>query len=215
MKRRPLLIAHRGDPAHAPENTLASFKSAVSRGASAVEMDVRRCSDGTWITFHDRFSRRPAVAPGSQEPVPTVMQSLAFCRSRGVAVFLDVKENRHEKELFALIRRSGWLRKTTVLVSALSSLRRWRRLLPMGHPLLWVTGYRAPLTRRRVALAAAVPVQGIVAYERWVREGSVRRVQKAGMRLLVWTARTPPQIRRCANAGVDGIMSEVWPPPSI
>jgi len=180
-----------------------------------VEMDVRRCPDGTWIVFHNRFSRRPLHAAGSQEPVPTVTQALSFCRSRSAAVFLDVKEPRHEKELLAVVARSGWLPKTTVFASTLSSLRRWRRLLPPGHPLFWVTGYRAPLTPRRMALARAVPVTGIAAYGRWVHPVSVRRVREARLRLLVWTARTAAQIRRYAALGVDGIMSEVWPPPSI
>lgn len=142
-------------------------------------------------------------------------QALSFCRSRSAAVFLDVKESRHEKELLALVARSGCLPKTTVFASTLSSLRRWRRLLPSGHPLFWVTGYRAPLTPRRIALAGAVPVTGIAAYERWVHPVSVRRVRETGLRLLVWTARTAAQIRRCAALGVDGIVSEVWPPPSI
>lgn len=211
----PLLIAHRGDPAHAPENTLASFKSALRRKAKAIEMDVRRRSDGTWIVFHDRFKHPPLHAAGSREPVPTVMQALAFCRSRRTCVFLDVKEPAGEKELLLLIRRSGWLGSTSILASTLVSLRRWRRLLPPGHPLLWVTGYRAPLTPRRVSLATSVPVQGVVAYRRWVTSSSVCRVHSAGLKILVWTAQTAAQVRQYAALGADGIMSEAWPPPSI
>lgn len=178
-------------------------------------MDVRRCADGTWVIFHDRFSRRPLVAAGSREPVPTAARAFSFCRSRRTPLFLDVKENDREKELLLLLRRSGWLPKTTILSSTLSSLKRWRRCLPAGHPLFWVTGTRAPLTSRRVSLARAVPVHGFVAYRRWITPSSVRRIHEAGMRVLVWTARSAAQIRRCAAAGVDGVMSEVWPAPSI
>ena len=37
---RPLVIGHRGAPALAPENTLASFEAAVDAGVDAVEFDV-------------------------------------------------------------------------------------------------------------------------------------------------------------------------------
>lgn len=201
-----MLVAHRGDPAHAPENTLASFESARSHGAHAVEMDVRRCSDGAWVVYHDRFSRRPPHAP-------SLIQALSLCRSRRLALFIDVKESDHERELLALLRRSGWLHKTTVFSSTLVSLRRWRRLLPPRHRLFWVTGYRMPLTSRRVALARAASATGIAAYRRWITQLSVRRVHAADLKLFVWTARTGTQLRRLARLRVDGIMSEVWPPP--
>lgn len=171
-------------------------------------MDARRCPDGTWIVFHDRFSRRPSR-------VPTLSQVLSFCRSRRAPVFLDVKESRREKELLAVVRRSGWLSRTVILTYSLPSLRRWRRLLPAGHPLFWVTGARAPLTSRRVSLACSIPVRGVVAYRKWVVPASVRRAHKAGLEVLVWTARTAGEIRRLMRANVDGIMSEVWPPPRL
>lgn len=37
----PLLIAHRGASALAPENTMAAFRLAVEAGADLVELDVR------------------------------------------------------------------------------------------------------------------------------------------------------------------------------
>jgi glycerophosphoryl diester phosphodiesterase len=36
----PLVIAHRGDSAHRPENTLAAFATALEIGAGIVEFDV-------------------------------------------------------------------------------------------------------------------------------------------------------------------------------
>ena len=37
----PLVIAHRGDSAHRPENTLASFAGALELGAALVELDIQ------------------------------------------------------------------------------------------------------------------------------------------------------------------------------
>lgn len=178
-------------------------------------MDVRRSSDGTWVVFHDRVSRRPRHAKGAEEPVPTVRQAISFCRSRRVPVFLDVKESSRERELLALLRRSGWLGNITLLTYAVASLRRWRRLLPAGHPLLWVTDKHEPLSPRRISIARSIPVHGFVAYRRWINSGSVRRVHSAGLQVWVWTARTAAVLRRLVCAEVDGIMSEVWPRRSI
>ena len=42
----PLVIAHRGSCAHAPENTLAAFTLAAEQGADAIELDVTLTRDG-------------------------------------------------------------------------------------------------------------------------------------------------------------------------
>ena len=49
----PLVIAHRGDSAHRPENTLASFASALEVGADIVELDVQLSLDGHVVVLHD------------------------------------------------------------------------------------------------------------------------------------------------------------------
>ncbi|SFU38661.1 glycerophosphodiester phosphodiesterase [Alicyclobacillus macrosporangiidus] len=50
---RPLIMAHRGDPAHAPENTLPAFESAILLGADALEADVHWTRDGEIVVIHD------------------------------------------------------------------------------------------------------------------------------------------------------------------
>lgn len=50
---QPLIIAHRGASAHAPENTLAAFERAVELGADAVELDVMLSRDGQIVVIHD------------------------------------------------------------------------------------------------------------------------------------------------------------------
>lgn len=50
---RPLVIAHRGASAVAPENTLESFNLAVSLGADGIELDVHLSSEGVPVVIHD------------------------------------------------------------------------------------------------------------------------------------------------------------------
>lgn len=50
--RRPV-IAHRGNRAHAPENTLEAFTQALALGADAIECDVHLSRDGVPMVLHD------------------------------------------------------------------------------------------------------------------------------------------------------------------
>jgi glycerophosphoryl diester phosphodiesterase len=52
-RMRPLIIAHRGDSAHRPENTKAAFVRAVEVGAEMVELDVQLTRDGHVVIIHD------------------------------------------------------------------------------------------------------------------------------------------------------------------
>ena len=54
----PLIIAHRGDVANAPENTLPAFRSAYEQGADGIELDVRLTRDQRLVVFHDRGLKR-------------------------------------------------------------------------------------------------------------------------------------------------------------
>ncbi|MFN8007102.1 MAG: glycerophosphodiester phosphodiesterase [Terriglobia bacterium] len=54
----PLVVGHRGAPAYALENTLASFQQAVAMGADMLELDVRESRDGKFLVIHDRDLRR-------------------------------------------------------------------------------------------------------------------------------------------------------------
>ena len=57
---KPLIIAHRGASASAPENTLAAFQRAIEDGADGIELDVRLAKDGVPIVFHDPTLKRLA-----------------------------------------------------------------------------------------------------------------------------------------------------------
>lgn len=62
----PLIVAHRGASAIAPENTIAAFRRAMEVGADGIEFDVRLAADGVPVVIHDRTLSRTA---GRAEPV--------------------------------------------------------------------------------------------------------------------------------------------------
>lgn len=49
----PLILAHRGASAYAPENTIAAFRLAHELGADGVELDVQLTRDGIPVVIHD------------------------------------------------------------------------------------------------------------------------------------------------------------------
>jgi len=63
---RPV-IGHRGNRAHAPENTIESFAQAVAAGADAIEFDVRITSDGIPVVCHDPDVARTTDGTGEIE----------------------------------------------------------------------------------------------------------------------------------------------------
>ena len=61
--RLPLVLAHRGDSIHAPENTLEAAMLGWEAGAEAWELDVQLTRDGVAVVFHDEtLSRTTDVA---------------------------------------------------------------------------------------------------------------------------------------------------------
>src|SRR6202030_1288319 len=59
-----LLIAHRGASGHAPENTLAAFKRALTLGATFIETDLQLSRDSRFVAIHDDTVNRTTNGQG-------------------------------------------------------------------------------------------------------------------------------------------------------
>ena len=119
---RPLVVAHRACPRHAPENSLAGIAAAGRLGADVVELDVRLTRDGVPVLLHDPLLLRTTgrVAPVSRvraatlrtyllrgsdgEPPPTLEAALrALPDDLGAA--LDLKDPAAAPAALAVIDR--------------------------------------------------------------------------------------------------------------
>lgn len=85
--RRPI-VGHRGNAAHAPENTMESFRQALAVGAECVELDVRLSADGVPVIMHDAVLDRTtdssgAVASLSVERLRAADAAARFTRDGG------------------------------------------------------------------------------------------------------------------------------------
>lgn len=119
----PLIIAHRGDSAHCPENTIAAFKSALDLGADLLELDVQLAKDGHVVVIHDGSVDRTTSGSGrvadmtlaeirklsagyperfgdrfASEKVPTLAEALTLARGRAKVMIEIKKESISESE---------------------------------------------------------------------------------------------------------------------
>lgn len=60
----PLILAHRGASAYAPENTLAAFRLARELGADGIELDVQLTRDKIPVVIHDETVDRTTDGHG-------------------------------------------------------------------------------------------------------------------------------------------------------
>jgi glycerophosphoryl diester phosphodiesterase len=95
---KPLVIAHRGDSSRALENSLESFRLALSIPVDMIELDIRRSRDNMLFVMHDRETARTAngnvniektgsgeiamLRLKNGEPVPTLGDVLALVDGR-------------------------------------------------------------------------------------------------------------------------------------
>lgn len=68
--KKPLIVAHRGASALAPENTLAAFARAIADSAEGIEFDVRLSKNGV-VVFHDATLNRVGLKKGTVSALST------------------------------------------------------------------------------------------------------------------------------------------------
>lgn len=96
----PILFAHRGARAHAPENTIEAFALALRLGATGLESDVWITADGVAVLDHDgqfRDRRRRRSIPECEVSslpahIPTLRSLLDECGT-GYHLSLDLKQD--------------------------------------------------------------------------------------------------------------------------
>src|SRR2546425_413652 len=92
------IIAHRGASAAYPENTVEAFRAAGELGATWVELDVRRTSDGRLAVHHDaHLPDGRAIVDVAADDLPPAVPSLAValeaCAPLGVNVEIKNSPN--------------------------------------------------------------------------------------------------------------------------
>lgn len=154
---RPWVIAHRGVPAEAPENTLAGFARAIDHGADLIELDVCMSADGHAVVMHDDTVDRTTDGSGrvdtltlaelraldagswlspdfTGERVPTLREALDFTRGKvGVVIELKASSAQYpgiETEVLACIDAADRRRDVIVISGDHDAIVAFRSLAP-------------------------------------------------------------------------------------
>jgi glycerophosphoryl diester phosphodiesterase len=150
QSRQVVVISHRGEHLHHPENTLLAYQAAIDAGADYFEVDVRTTSDGKLVLSHDgSVSRRTngkgdigkmtfdevrALDAGIKSgpefagtKVPTFDEALNLARGK-IGIYVDVK-SASAKDLVTHIEEHG-MADHVVMYTGLSQGKEIQKLNP-------------------------------------------------------------------------------------
>jgi len=231
----PLIVAHRGASADAPENTLAAFAEAWRQNADAIECDVRLTADGRLAVFHDAH-----LLTASGQKLPLAATPLAGLQAAGLAAHLGQPARGHrlaalaevlatvpaDKGIFIEIKsgaetvppllqtlRASRLRKAQISVisfhpEVIDALREHAPGLTRNLLVtLQTRGSRPePATQAIIEALRRTAAHGLgISNHPTVDQAFAEAIQSAGFALHVWTVDAPPQARRYAALGLASI----------
>jgi glycerophosphoryl diester phosphodiesterase len=205
-RKSPLLLGHRGARAvkAIPENTIASFDQALADGCDGFEFDVRLTGDGEAVVCHDADSLGVEIARAGVEELPGLpLLKDVFARYQDRA-FLDVelKVAGLERITVDLVHQHSF-RRGFVISSFLPEVLLAVRAQDSAVPLGLICETKAELGRWR-----EFPVEYVIPHQKLVGPAMIRELKAAGKRILAWTVNSAAEMRRFAEAGVDGIISD-------
>jgi glycerophosphoryl diester phosphodiesterase len=215
------VIAHRGGPAYAPENTLAAFKNAIAMGVDGLELDVHLSRDGEVVVIHDETVNRTTTGAGrvadlsladlrvldagQGERVPTFNEVLTLAKTAGVELLVELKSPHLypglESRVAQAIVAADYVNKTIVQsfdphsVATVHALNPALSLCQLYEWRLFSpppgVGYIAPLAEKLLL-------------NPWL----VRRAHAEGRQVFVWFGRFKHSLalRLLLTLGVDGLI---------
>jgi glycerophosphoryl diester phosphodiesterase len=227
---RPLVIAHRGASADAPENTIAAFELALEQGADGIELDVHLSADGHPVVIHDFTLDRTTNGSGpvSAQRVRDLKRLDAggwrerrFLGQR-VQTLQEVLERFRDRARFWIELKAGsrvypGIEERVVSTleiydvvdrsllqsfdqDAIALTRSLNREIRVG-----VLVEEAPIQARLLAPGVA---NAICPGADLVTENLLTRIREAGLECYVWTVNEPALMDRLVSWEVNGIITD-------
>jgi glycerophosphoryl diester phosphodiesterase len=221
-----LIMAHRGAALHAPENTLAAVRRAISDSTDYIEIDVQETADGEVAVFHDsdfmKTARNPltiwdarradidAIDVGSwfdpaysAERVPSLEEVLGAAQGKS-RVVIELKYYGHDQDLerrvIDIVEQAGMVDEIVVMSLKYDKVRKIRAMRPDWTYGLLTSVNLGDATRFDVDFLA---VNAVTATRRFVE-----RAHRAGMDVYVWTVNDPYLMSAMMSRNVDGIITD-------
>jgi glycerophosphoryl diester phosphodiesterase len=202
---RPLLLGHRGARAlkSIPENTLASFDQALADGCDGFEFDVRLTADGEAVLCHDPKIAGYAIARSTAKQVSSLPRLRDVLQRYGDS-FLDIELKvkgleRITLDLFLRHKPRRGFVVSSFVPGVLKSLAAEDSTIPLGLICEF---------KNQLRLWNELPVEYVIPRQDLTDPELVRKIKGAGKKVLVWTVNDAEDMRRFAEMGVDGIISD-------
>lgn len=226
----PLVIGHRGNPEAAPENTLASLRSAIATDVDLVEADIWLTKDGELVVVHDETVDRTTDSFGNiadfllaeaklldagswmsqefaGERIPTLEEMLVEARGR-VPLHLDIKVDNVGAKIAAIMERHG-LPAETVYLSAWTEDQLEDYRAHLTSQIVWCG--EMPRTPSREYFDK-MKKRGVTAFERgWWDYSALEHalIRDNGFRFWTYTINEEPLLLDAIQVGVDAIETDV------
>ena len=235
----PLVIAHRGSSAEAPENTLPAFQLAWAQGADGIEADFQLTKDGHIVCLHDKDTKRLAgrqliVADATLEELrqldvgssmghkykgvqmPTIAEVFATVPP-GKKIFIEIKCGPEIIEPLLRALASSGLSPDQVFVICFESA--VLKFLKERDP-KWQTAWLCSFEKRANGKPRTAPgrvmktLREIKAVALMSGGGDVGkdlldRIRTAGIEHYVWTINDPKLAAAYRTQGADAIITDV------
>jgi glycerophosphoryl diester phosphodiesterase len=213
-KTKKLIIAHRGAPSYAKENTINSFKKAMALGADMIEFDVRRTKDNVFIVYHDGFIQGKPINEWTYKEIrkiardqgfdlPTVEEVLKWSKGR-IKLDVELKEEGYEKGIVELL--SKYFKEDQFVITSFndSSLKSIKDHYPDIKVGLLLGKFRAPLLTRISEFFSTKRHQKakadfLVAHWKLLRFGFLERAQRSRKPVFVWTVNDEEMMWKLLN----------------
>ena len=231
------LYAHRGAATECPENTLVSFREALSVGATALELDVHITSDQVVVVSHDPSGERAAAKhksisectfdelqtwdagwgfEGPESTRPFANKGITIPTFESVIeAFPEVLLNVDLKvpiapQVVSLIHKLNAHDRICLASFQRSTLDHVRELGYRGATSLAQNEVIQLMLLPKIFQRGRLKPKGQVAQlPLWLlRPSVVRRCHALGLRVDVWTVNEPSDAKRLLAMGVNGIMTD-------
>ena len=203
---RPLLLGHRGARAieSIPENTLASFDRALADGCDGFEFDVRLSEDGEAVIAHDPKFGSYKIERTLAQQLPTLPRLRDVLKRYQASAFLDIElkvrgVERIVADLFLRHKPRRGVVVSSFLPGALKDLRAQDATISLGL---------ICETPAQLRVWTDLPIGYVIPHHELVEPELVRKVKGAGKKIMVWTVNDASDMKRFAELGVDGIISD-------
>lgn len=221
------IIAHRGSSIKHPENTAAAFAAAIDAGTDALEVDVRRSSDGVLYCFHDITLRRLTGVHGSLEETPSarldtllvrgkekLLRFSEFLRLFGdrAGIVLDIKSAGIEPHLLEEIGKADPPADLIFSSFSPSVLQKLRELDSESRLALIVGPWRnlgllGGISESLIEKLRRFDCQAAHIQKRLATSRSIEMLRAAGFSVSVWTLDDPARAADLESLGIRGVIT--------